>query len=209
MLESLDVVVSNHVGHELDELGFLHRSGMEPAGDGAVSQVLDAPTGILLSHGDAVFPRLGVCGGGRGVEVACDETVEAGGVFECEFEGCGAAHGYAYEGVKLWDTESVDDGEEVVGEGVESGGDGWLWDRMAATGIVAEDAEKRAVDLEDVDEGVPHVERGEERVAEGDGGSVRGRVSFKTVGDREIVWGGDERGDDGGWAGDGGCLGVW
>lgn len=181
---------------------------MEPAGDGAVGQVLDASTGVLFSHGNAIFPCLGVCGGGRGVEVACDETVEASRVFECEFEGCGAAHGYAYEGVQLWDAESVEDGEEVVGEGVEGGGDGWLRDRMAATGVVAEDAEERAVDLEDVDEGVPHVEGGEKGVAEGDGGSIGSWISFKTVGDGEIVWGGDVRGDDGSWAGDGGCLGV-
>lgn len=208
MLESLDVVFSNHVGHELDELGLLRGSGVEPAGDGAVGQILDAAAGVLLGHGDAVFPCLGVCGGGSGVEVACDETVEASGIFEGEFESCGTAHGYAYESVQLWDTESVEDGEEVVGEGVESGGDGRLWNRMAATGVVAKDAEKRAIGLEDVDEGVPHVEGGEEGVAEGDGGSVGGGIAFKTVGDGEIVWGGDEGGDDGGWAGDGGCLGV-
>lgn len=49
---------------------------------------------------------------------------------------------------------------------------------MSAAGVVAEDAEVRTVELEDVDEGVPHVERGEEGVAEGDCGSFWRGIAF-------------------------------
>lgn len=62
---------------------------------------------------------------------------------------------------------------------------------MSAAGVVAQDAEVWAIELEDVDEGVPHVERGEEGVAEGDCGRCWRGITFQAIGNGERVWSGD------------------
>ena len=74
-----------------------------------------------------------------------------------EVERGGAAHGDSYQGLELFDAQSVEKGDEVGGQQVQGGGLRGLRDGVPAAGVVPEDLEVGTLALEDGDEGVPHM----------------------------------------------------
>lgn len=199
--ESLHAVIGDHFRHPARRLR-LGRHGMrvEPPGDRLARELPDSRRSVVahaLGHGNALLPSGGVGVGAGDVEVARHKPRQLARVREGEAQRGGAAHADADQGVQLLDAQRCEQGGEVVGHHVEGGWGGRLGHGEAAAVVVAQDAQVRAGLLEEDDEGVPHLQRGEEGVGEGDGRGGGVRVAFELVGDAEAVGGGDEGAQDG------------